>query len=167
MKPTIINKKQQLLAGFSFFGDPFEERDPWSEENEIGKLWARFTAFLEGWEAGEGVLYEVHVAGPEAVTSGKFEVFVGRQVGTPDGLPLELVIKVLPPGPYAVFTLHGEDITGDWPLLIDAEWLPDAGYQRAHNFSIQAYDQRFRGMDALADSALEVHLPVRKLTSLG
>ena len=36
-----------LLVGLSFFGDPFKSSAGWTEENEIGRLWVRFMAFLE------------------------------------------------------------------------------------------------------------------------
>ena len=47
MKPAIVKQPQMLLVGFSFFGDPFQMAAGWSEENEIGRTWKRFTAFLE------------------------------------------------------------------------------------------------------------------------
>ena len=41
MDPKIIEKATILLAGFSFYGNPFDTKDPWTEENEIGKVWQR------------------------------------------------------------------------------------------------------------------------------
>ena len=44
MEPTMIEKRQMMLLGFSFFGDPFKISGGWTEENEIGRLWKRFMA---------------------------------------------------------------------------------------------------------------------------
>ena len=54
----------------------------------------------------------------ETITKGIFEVFVGMQVDIIEGVPVELLVKVLPSTDYAVFTLEGEDIvvTTDIPL---------------------------------------------------
>jgi len=46
MEPTMIEKRQMILLGFSFFGDPFKISGGWTEENEIGRLWKRFMAYL-------------------------------------------------------------------------------------------------------------------------
>ena len=46
MLPEIRNYPQRYLAGFSFFGNPFEQHSGWTEENEIGRLWVRYMAYL-------------------------------------------------------------------------------------------------------------------------
>jgi len=42
MEPRTTQGERIVLAGFSFFGDPFAETGYWTEENEIGRLWNRF-----------------------------------------------------------------------------------------------------------------------------
>ena len=158
-----------MLAGVSFFGNPFETKDPWSEENEIGKLWHRFIAFMQQNPSefkqiavAEDVFYEVHLTHPNTKVAGEFEVFVGVAVEQVEELPLALVAKVLPPTEYAVFTIEGEDINGDWPHKIYKEWMPQAGYSSAFAFNFQYYDHRFKGLDKLADSMIDVYVPVTK-----
>jgi hypothetical protein len=46
MNPEIVQRDQIVLVGFSFFGDPFAESGGWTEENEIGRLWNRFTTYF-------------------------------------------------------------------------------------------------------------------------
>ena len=46
MEPQIVEKPQMMLLGLSFFGDPFSLSAGWTEENEIGRLWKRFMAYL-------------------------------------------------------------------------------------------------------------------------
>ena len=46
MQPKIIRADQIMLVGMSFYGDPFETSAGWMEENQIGRLWQRFMAYL-------------------------------------------------------------------------------------------------------------------------
>jgi predicted transcriptional regulator YdeE len=166
MIPAIIERPQVLLVGFGFFGDPFQAAAGWSEENEIGRTWKRFMAFVQ--EHGQAlqhvvardVAYELHVYNEQTTTTGEFEVFVGLEVDRLEDLPLELTVKLLPPATYAVFTLEGEQILSDWHMQIFAKWLPKAGYEGEHSHIIQRYDERFKGLDPIDDSILEVYIPL-------
>ena len=40
------------------------------------------------------------------------------------------------------------------------DWLAQSGYQRAFPYGFQRYDERFKGVDELEGSVLEVYLPV-------
>jgi len=168
MKPTIVEAGQRLLVGFSFFGDPFQVAAGWSEENEIGRSWKRLMAFLERegpalkHVIAEDVAYEVHVYHPETPQTGEFEVFVGLEVAALEGVPLEMTVKVLPPATYAVFTLVGQQIVSDWHRQVFAEWLPAAGLEGEHSHSIQRYDERFKDLDPIDESVLDVYIPVKR-----
>jgi predicted transcriptional regulator YdeE len=78
-------------------------------------------------------------------------------------VPVVLSAKVLPAANYALFTLQEEEITSDWPWLVGTEWLPDAGYEMHGGYSFQCYDERFKGMQRIAESVLDVYIPVRVL----
>jgi predicted transcriptional regulator YdeE len=167
MQPTIVHKDEITLVGMSFYGDPFETSAGWTEENQIGQLWQRFMAYLRE-HAGKiqhpvsiHASYEVHVYGPETMTKGLFEIFVGIAVTQLEAVPADLLVKFLPPTEYAVFTLQGEQITSDWHLEID-QWIKSAGYQHSHPFSFQYLDDRFKGLNQLAESQLDVYMPVSK-----
>ena len=166
MEPVIVDKPAMILVGLGFFGDPFGISTAWSEENEIGRLWKRLMTYLDGNKqrihhiTTDAVMYEVHVQHQETAQTGEVEVFVGLEVDNLGDLPLELLAKILPPTTYAVFTLQSEQIVSDWPLMIYTEWLPGSGYQSAHPYSFQRYDERFKGMDQLESSTLEVYIPV-------
>lgn len=167
MEPKLVEMSQMTLVGFSFFGDPFRVSAGWTEENEIGRLWNRFMAFLGGhklrirhvtsWE----VMYEVHVEHPETAQSGEFEVFCGLEVSRLEDLPVELACKVLPATTYAIFTLRGDQITSDWNMWI-AGWLSRSGCERAFPYGIQRYDERFKGLDRVEESLLDILVPVRR-----
>lgn len=47
MDTKIVERKLTILAGISFYGDPFSQSGGWTEENEIGRLWSRFMSLYE------------------------------------------------------------------------------------------------------------------------
>lgn len=170
MEPiAIIEKGQIILVGFSFFGDPFSMSAEWTEENEIGRLCHRFMAYLAKNQDGikhivnNEVAYEVHVEHEETKSKGHSEVFVGIEVEQLEDVPVDVLIKILPPTTYAVFTLKGQQITSDWPKMI-GQWMSRAGYQQAYKYGFQLYDQRFKGVDKIDESELDVYVPVKRKT---
>jgi AraC family transcriptional regulator len=166
MEPTIVQRDQIILVGFSFFGDPFQFSEGWTEENEISRLWNRFMAYLarDGariqYVKNDEVFYEVHVEHEETASKGHYEVFVGLEVEQLKNVPPEVVVKILPPTEYAVFTLQGEQIASDWSKTIFQTWMPGSGYQAAHKYGFQLYDQRFKGLEHLDESLLDVYVPI-------
>jgi predicted transcriptional regulator YdeE len=170
LEVRLIDAAPFLLMGMSFYGDPFDAYAGWDEENQIGRLWKRFQRFLGNHPElaggpGENAYYEVHITHAETATQGLFEVFVGlpaagRALGQ---VPVELCVKVLPATEYAVFTLRGDEITSDWMKLLGA-WLAEEGYRSTHPYNFQYYDSRFVGMDNLAESALDVYVPVTRVS---
>lgn len=168
MEPVITKKSEIKLVGMSFFGDPFDASDAWTEENQIGRLWQRFMTYFHQNFADikhiveEKVLYEVHIYHPETVEKGHFEIFVGVEVEQLQDTPIELLVKVLPECDYAVFSLAGELIASDWEMEIEA-WLAQSNYQRNYPFSYQYYDERFKGLENMAESVLDVYLPIEKI----
>jgi AraC family transcriptional regulator len=166
MKPIIIEKDQIILLGVSFFGDPFTSAG-WTEGNEIGKLWHRFEAFLANHGEriknikDDEVGYEVWSTGEETASKGKFDIFAGLEIENVADVPVEALIKILPSTKYAVFTFEGQQINSDWPRMIYQEWLPDSGYQEAYRYNFQLYDQRFKGIDKLDESAIDVYVPIK------
>ena len=166
MEPRIVERGQMILVGFSFFGDPFAESAGWTEENEIGRLWNRFMAYMTDHGAAiphvadENVAYEVHIESAETASKGHREVFVGVEVERLADVPVELSVKILPAATYAVFTLKGEQIASDWSMSI-GEWLRRSTYEPVGNYGIQRYDERFQGLENLAESELEVYVPVK------
>jgi AraC family transcriptional regulator len=167
LEPTIIEQDELILVGLSFFGHPFQSGE-WTEENEIGRLWDRFITYLRGYGdrlkhiRNNEACYEVHIQHEETASKGHFEVFVGLEVEKLEAVPVEMIVKILPPTKYAIFTLGGTEITGDWPRQIYHDWLPASGYQEAHNYNFQLYDQRFKGMDNLDESVIDVYVPVKR-----
>jgi predicted transcriptional regulator YdeE len=165
MEATIIALEPILLAGLSFYGDPFNASDVWTEENQIGQLWQRFMKYLKHHQDEldetfqHGPFYEVHLYGPETESEGLFEVFVGSRIPGIEELPYHLMAKRLPSTQYAVFTLSGKEIVGDWEQEILA-WLDQNGYRESYPFNFQYYDARYKGLDSVDDSEIDVYLPI-------
>jgi predicted transcriptional regulator YdeE len=166
MQPKIVESDQMILVGLGFYGDPFSESAGWTEENEIGRLWNRLMTYLaENPTAiqetiGKDVAYEVHVETTETPSTGYREVFVGVEVERLVDLPVELSAKILPATKYAIFTLKGEQIAGDWSMSI-GEWMLESPYDPVGTYGIQRYDERFRGLDELAASELDIYVPIK------
>lgn len=171
-KPSIRKLNQLVLAGFNFFGDPFRSSSGWTEKNEIGRTWQRLMAYLHEPASAlpplkKGCSYEMHILHPESLKTGEFEVFVGlelienKQQDTVPvlHLPVEMCVKILPPSTYAVFELEGEEIKTDWQQFMQ-QWMVSAGYTQAHPFSFQRYDERFKGLDQIKESTIDVFIPV-------
>jgi len=156
-----------LLAGFSFFGDPFHSHAGWTEANEIGRLWQRLErlAALPSVQntlfASIAVSYEMHLQNHETPQTGEFEIFAGIEVAAVDNVPLELCVKVVPETDYAVFTVRGSETYGDEPVLDN--WLRDNGYRQAFPFFLQRYDARFKGVDHLAESEWDILIPIARV----
>jgi predicted transcriptional regulator YdeE len=154
----------------SFYGDPFGTASAWDEENEIGALWKRFMAFMAarpgaipGRAGDSGPWYEVHVKGPEAARTGRFEVFVGVEAvsaASLSGLPPLLSAKSLPEAEQAVLTLKGEEISADWEAELYRIIIPGMGREADESICVDVYDERFKGMDRLSESELEIWIPL-------
>ncbi len=166
METKIVEKGPILLVGLSFFGDPFQMSGAWTEENEIGRLWTRLMNYLthnsdrirhvKSYETS----YELHIEHEETALIGEFEVFVGIEVDKLEDVPVQLVVKILPPSRYAVFTITGQMIASDWSRMVYGEWLPESGHEAIPGYSFQLYDQRFKGTQNLDESALDVYIPI-------
>jgi predicted transcriptional regulator YdeE len=164
MKTELIHLNSLLLGGVSFFGDPFSRKGSWDSENEIGKTWSRFMGHItenseRPYSRNKPYLYEIHIYGSETAAKGYFEVFVGEEVNTAK-LPFSLSSKFFPESDYLKVTLYGQEITSDWCQTFDTDIIPECGVKRNASFIIQAYDERFKGMDHLDDSVLDVYIPV-------
>jgi predicted transcriptional regulator YdeE len=170
MQAKILEQEPILLAGMSYYGNPFVPEDDDDAGTPVHHLWARVMAFLERNPhalpplVAPGVVYEVHVPHSKAAEASDHEVFVGLEVATVVRLPLQLQAKMLPEGLYLRVVLQGEEIVRDWFSTIARDWLPRANHRLADSFSFQRYDRRFKGGRQLAESELEVYLPVEPIS---
>ncbi|NLT54176.1 MAG: GyrI-like domain-containing protein [Actinomycetales bacterium] len=158
----IERSPRRILAGLSYFGDPFHASAGWTEENEIGRLWTRLGQYLALEECPyppPAESFEVCVQNHTSPVTGEFEVFVGFEVADATAVPVELCVKVLPAADYAVLTLRGDQLRGE-EAAVD-EWLAATGHERVLPVEIQRYDERFLGVDRLEESELDVLVPVR------
>jgi predicted transcriptional regulator YdeE len=166
MSPIIQKMPQKILAGFSFFGDPFHSHAGWTEANEIGRLWQRLMTFLalpENQSIKPTQSYEVLLQSHSTPQTGKFEVFVGYEVTDLKQIPVELCLKILPESLYAVFTISGQQMHADHTIVDN--WMTANGYQQAFPFFAQRYDERFKGVDQLDDSVWDILTPIIRANS--
>lgn len=164
MKTELVSLDSMLLGGVSFYGDPISTKGGWDSENEIGKTWNRFIDYMtenpeRPYSCNKPYRYEIHIYGSETESKGYFEVFVGEEVNTAQ-LPVTLCLKFIPKSNYLKLTLYGPEITGDWWLKLESDIIPAEGVKRNSSYIIQSYDERFKGMDKICDSVLDVYIPV-------
>lgn len=168
MEPKIIELESLSLLGMNFYGDPFKNNNFWDEENEIGHLWNRFINYFKNNQKGfkrrieTDVSLEIFIPSDDYKTHGVCEIFVGVIVDKLDIIPINCVAKKLPKCTYAVFTVKGEKINSDWQNKIFSEWLPQSDYELQYDFNIQYYDKRFKGINQLNNSEIDVYLPIIK-----
>lgn len=166
MPLRICKRDRLLIAGVGFFGDPFGLSGEWTEENEIGRLWHRYMTFMHSPGAqtppilNPMVGYELWIEHADTRAKGFWEIFVGQEIADVAAVPVELSIKTLPAATYAVFTLCGEEIASDWQRTM-LESLSESGFQQALPYSFEQYDHRFKGMDKLAESEIDVYIPIK------
>lgn len=172
MEPRMVDKDSMILLGFSFFGDPFMMSGGWTEENEIGRLWKRFMAFFFNHQSeikhvvSAKVMYEMHILHEETKSTGEIEVFTGLEVARLEDVPVEMLVKILPPSTYAIFTLYGKEINSDWQKMLQG-WMQETGYSSGGNYGLQCYDERFKGVDKMDESILEIMVPVKRPPGTG
>ena len=68
-------------------------------------------------------------------------------------LPVSLCTKYIPASDYLKLTLTGREITEDWWAELDGLLGPH-GAVRNDAYIIQAYDERFKGMDRVEESEI-------------
>jgi Uncharacterized protein conserved in bacteria len=167
MEARIVERGPILLVGMGFFGNPFSEASAWDEENEVGSLWKRFYSFLESSPEAIAdrvepsmVGYELHISSPETRKTGRYEVFVGLEVRSLVSVPVVCSAKILPATEYLVATLRGEDIGGAGIGRLYSEIAPGLGRRPEESYSFELYDERFKGMDRLAESEIDYYVPL-------
>ena len=165
MPLRICERDRLLIAGFGFFGDPFGLSGEWTEANEIGRLWHRYMTFMHSPGAqspqilNPAIGYELWIEQADTRAKGFWEIFVGQEIADIAAVPVELSTKALPAATYAVFTLCGEQIASDWQrAMLDS--LSESGFQQALPYSFEQYDHRFKGMERLAESEIDVYIPI-------
>ncbi|MBN1326802.1 MAG: GyrI-like domain-containing protein [Candidatus Cloacimonetes bacterium] len=165
-----IEKRDKIiLAGCSFYGDPFTSSSGWTEENEIGRLWNRLMTYLNKTKEPISKLlqnkewFEVWIENEESRNKGFFEIFIGTNVDSVDDVPYDLQIKLLPATQYAVFTVKGEKIKSDWAYQLYQKGLKEKKYRKSsYEYCIELYDERFKGVDKILESELDYYFPIEK-----
>jgi predicted transcriptional regulator YdeE len=173
MESRIVVREETVLAGMSFFGNPFSQASAWDADNEIGALWKRFLAFLAddpgaiGDRTGpQGVMYELHAYASETARTGRYEVFAGIEVLRSAKIPVFCSLKIIPAGEYVLVTARGAEIREDWTAssqVIAEQCLGPAGRTASSAFVVEVYDRRFKGMDRLDESELDFLVPLEAI----
>lgn len=166
-KVEIVDRREMILIGCVFYGDPFHSAKGWSAENEIGLTWQRFNKLFEKnkdliqkHRTDPNVTYEIHIEPDEYKVTKRFYIFVGVEIKKLDKIPLEMFVKILPQTKYAIFTFKGKNMFSGGQYIWN-EWLPKSNYVEAYPFLIQKYDEmRFKGLEN-DDSEIDYYVSVK------
>ena len=148
MGPELVDLDEMVIVGLA-------ENGP-----DISALWRRFeeSEHLVRNEA-EGVGYELHSYPEGEHEWSDVTVMVGVQVTRAEDVPEGMVVKVLPPAQYALFTHRLADGGYEGANERMDSWLAAGPYRLHPHMSIQRFDERFRG-GSHPDSEIDFLLPV-------
>lgn len=157
MEFRVEEYREALLAGMSFFGNPFAVAGAWDADNEIGSLWRRYGARASSMPRSPGTAraFELHIRHADSARTGAYEVFVGHEVDDWRAVPTECCMKLLPRGRYLVVTASGRDLGSGAEEAIADYAAGELGARLDPAFHAVVYDARFKGMDRLDESLFE------------
>jgi len=164
-----VNEK--LIIGMNYYGDPFSVGGAWSVDNAIGKLWQRFSTYLS--KHAKQILhrvnmdesYECHVMDETFEDTGEYGIMVGLEVSSLTNQPVHLVSKVIPKKKYLVLILRGQDIVSDQQVFINQILKAHPEKSVDSRFFFEKYDKRFKGMNRLEESLVEIYIPLNDTDS--
>ena len=165
MEPKIIQQEDLTITGMVFYGDPFQSKEGWSKENEIGKLWNKFNKIEAAQNLKPETVYEIHIdaiSEEDYPETKNFYVFIGTETKHFKEIPCEFFTKEFPAGEYAVFTGKGKQMF-DTIDFIYKKWLvTNSVYELPYPILFQGYTKRFKGMDN-EESEIDFIIPVKKV----
>ena len=111
---------------------------------------------------GPKAMFEIHIKHPQSESKGLYEIFVGFAIDPNSEIPIQMVRKTIPGTTYALVTLSGKKIFSGDEYKLSKQWANDNDYQIDESFSYQFYDEKFKGMDKIAESSLDFYIPLNK-----
>ena len=154
MKPKIKEIPEMIIVGTVASGNTVGDI-------YIHELWGLFEKNKQSIKHKiEGKSYEVHICGEYSGTN-KHYCIVGVEVKKTEDVPLDMFVKVIPAGKYAVFTHQFKNGSYGKAYETINDWLRQAEYEGSFPFDIQCYDKRFQGTSH-PESEIEFYIPIKK-----
>jgi AraC family transcriptional regulator len=155
-----------------YYGNPVHTYEGWNVQNEIGKLWSRFTdvCMRHAEEIAEhatepDIAYEAHIAYPDQPDQ-EYYIFVGFRTEGPISTPIEFFYKEMPATRYAVFIAKGSDMPAQMEKIY-TDWLPNSPYVESYPMLIERYNgKRFKGLED-PESEIDFMVPIRERSDEG
>ena len=155
MEPKILYKSEFNIVGMEYHG---------SNNIDVfylwGQLWPRVNEIRN--QTNSNCALGVTFLNPQKGNNGVFSYVAGVEVDSINDIPEGMVVRVVPPEKYAVFTHKGR--TCKMPGFINRiydEWLPEFGYEPTMTLEIVLLDERFTGSNP--SSELDIYIPIRQL----
>ncbi|HZG58745.1 GyrI-like domain-containing protein [Paenibacillus sp.] len=139
--------------------DPSEGTPP--AENDIAKLWPRFSERVPEIGNVVGGAYGLCLFGPDCAPGRPFDYLAGVGVSRIDDVPEGMTGATFPGGLYCVVTRQGRiNEIGAAFDYFRSSWLPESGYRyRGGGVEFEFYDARYRGNEDPA-SVMELWFPI-------
>jgi len=131
------------------------------DQSDIGTIWNMFVEMEDQIQYAEKDFgYELHIFPDRLDKSQEIVVMVSYNVDKVEKIPLPMMIKKLPKTKYAIFDYHVKDGDYSWINNQIDTWIESSKYQISPNYSIQRYDQRFKGMED-EQSIIQFYIPIK------
>jgi AraC family transcriptional regulator len=155
MEPKIVQKPEILLMGMAVYDEP--------SSGEFGRVWHRFMQHDEDLPPRSNTTdsFGVEFYTKDMEETHKWYYMACAQVDSLDVIPIRMVAKRLPASTYAVYTVKGglKNLGAGFRYVYDT-WLPNSGYQVAHPFDFELYQEgRFKGDEE--DSEVDIYIPIK------
>ena len=167
LEPCITKPMTMKLIGCVYYGDPFHSHEEGSIENEIGRLWKRFSRIYSMYTneikkvlVDEKVAWEAHIQTEEYEKKKDYTVFTGIEVNEPVSIPIDFFYKKLPKTKYAVFKMKGREFITGLDYIYN-KWLRTSEYKESHGYMLWRYDEKTKELDD-PQSELQAYIPVEE-----
>ena len=149
MEPKIVSKEAFSVVGISIRAH--------IDKHDIPQLWAQLGSRVREIPhlVQPGVAYGLSTSfDPE---TGEFEYVAGFGVEQVEDLPEGMGSWDVPAATYAAFTCTLPTMPEAYKYAYET-WLPESGYQRAHAYEFELYDEAFDNQNP--DSEFAFYIPI-------
>lgn len=152
MRTKIEERPEMMIVGMVATGSNIKEI-------EINDLWEEFAQKKEVIKYQiPGKNYEIHL---DDLSADRHYCVAGVEVERLEDLPLEVFVKLIPAGKYAIFTHEFKEGGFETAYRLMNEWMILNQYTQAFPLEIQRFDERFLGMEN-PRSMMEFWIPIQK-----
>ncbi|MBW5448322.1 hypothetical protein GE107_19960 [Cohnella sp. CFH 77786] len=158
IQTRVVWKNDFQVVGERIHFDPSADVPP--SQNEIARLWPRFSDRAGEIEHVAGGAYGLCLFGPDCEPGGPFDYMAAVGVSRAERVPEGMTAAKFPGGLYCVVTRQGViDEIGQAFRHFREEWLPQSGYKSRSGVEFEYYDERYKGNHD-PESVMDIWFPI-------